>query len=257
MGNPGVRLLVPAARVRDVRPMGEEGKHARFSLHCGAHRALGVSFGRSKFGVGADDPVDAAVRLEVNHWNGAVEPRVVLRELYPHEDAAGRRRRRRRRGLVGALRGRARRRPRPPSRRRATSRRAGRGERTVRPVSGSAAATLAELASSGAEVLGLVADLPRRAPMARTGARLAEYAELERDPGLAARFEHVVLVDPPPFAHLERLASQPHPPRAPATCTPPGASPSAASRSRRSATSSPSAACSPASSATCATPAAE
>ncbi len=88
MGNPGVRLLVPAARVRDVRPMGKEGAHARFNLHSGAHRALGVSFGRSKLGVGADDPVDAAVRLEVNHWNGAVEPRVVLNELYPHEAAA-------------------------------------------------------------------------------------------------------------------------------------------------------------------------
>ena len=84
MGNPGVRLLVPSARVRDVRTMGE-GKHARFSLHSGAHRALGVAFGRASLGVGEDDPVDAAVRLEVNRWNGSVEPRLVLRELYPHE----------------------------------------------------------------------------------------------------------------------------------------------------------------------------
>ncbi|HET6997162.1 MAG TPA: single-stranded-DNA-specific exonuclease RecJ, partial [Solirubrobacterales bacterium] len=87
MGNPGVRLMVPSARVSDVRTMGE-GKHARFSLHSGAHRALGVAFGRSSLGVEDDDPVDAAVRLEVNHWNGSVEPRVVLRELYPLGDAA-------------------------------------------------------------------------------------------------------------------------------------------------------------------------
>jgi single-stranded-DNA-specific exonuclease len=203
MGNPGVRLLVPAARVRDVRPMGEEGKHARFNLHSGAHRALGVSFGRSKFGVGADDPVDAAVRLEVNHWNGAVEPRVVLSELYPHGAAAD----------ADAEQGWWERfeeelaadpaAP-PPAVEVEVE-----GGRTLRPVSGSAAAVLAELASSGAGVLGLVADLPRRAPMARTGARLAEYAELERNPGLAAEFEHVVLVDPPPFEHLERLAAQP------------------------------------------------
>ena len=91
MGNPGVRLMVPSARVSDVRTMGE-GKHARFSLHSGAHRALGVAFGRSSLGVEDDDPVDAAVRLEVNHWNGSVEPRVVLRELYPLEDAPARRR---------------------------------------------------------------------------------------------------------------------------------------------------------------------
>jgi single-stranded-DNA-specific exonuclease len=83
MGNPGVRLMVPSARVSDVRTMGEEGKHSRFSLHSGSHRALGVAFGRSTLGVDADDMLDAAVRLEVNHWNGAVEPRVVLREVYP------------------------------------------------------------------------------------------------------------------------------------------------------------------------------
>ena len=87
MGNPGVRLMVPSARVSDVRTMGE-GKHSRFSLHSGAHRALGVAFGRSSLGVEDDDPVDAAVRLEVNHWNGSVEPRVVLRELYPLGDGA-------------------------------------------------------------------------------------------------------------------------------------------------------------------------
>ena len=223
MGNPGVRLLVPGASVRDVRPMGQEGKHSRFNLHSGAHRALGVAFGRSKLGVGAEDTVDAAVRLEVNHWNGAVEPRVVLRELYPHEAAQGE--------PDGAAEAEADWWERfedelaadpaawPPSRQKSSSDGANRrldengspvgaGERAVCAVSGSAAATLTELASSGASVLGLVADLPRRAPMARTGARLAEYAELERDPDLAAEFEHVVLVDPPAFPHLELLAAR-------------------------------------------------
>ncbi len=85
MGNPGVRLLVPSARVSDVRAMGE-GKHARFSLHSGSHRALGVAFGRSSLGVEEEDVLDASVRLELNHWNGSVEPRVVLRELHPLEE---------------------------------------------------------------------------------------------------------------------------------------------------------------------------
>ncbi len=88
MGNPGVRLLVPSAHVGDVRTMGAEGKHSRFSLHSGGHRALGVAFGRASLGVEEDEPVDATVRLEVNHWNGAVEPRLVLRELYPLDEAA-------------------------------------------------------------------------------------------------------------------------------------------------------------------------
>ncbi len=85
MGNPGVRLLVPAARVTDVRAMGE-GKHSRFSLHSGSHRALGVAFGRASLGVEDEDLLDASIRLEVNHWNGSVEPRVVLRELHPLEE---------------------------------------------------------------------------------------------------------------------------------------------------------------------------
>ena len=83
---------------------------------------------------------------------------------------------------MGPLRGRACRRP----GRLAAEQSASPQERAVRAVSGSAAAILAELASSGAGVLGLVADLPRRTALTHTGARLAEYAELERDPGLAA-----------------------------------------------------------------------
>ena len=91
-----------------------EGKHARFSLHSGAHRALGVAFGRSDARRSSDEePVDAAVRLEVNHWNGSVEPRVVLRELYPlgrrrADGAAAAPLRVRGRRVVAALRGRAR-----------------------------------------------------------------------------------------------------------------------------------------------------
>ncbi len=81
MGNPGVRLLVPSARVTDVKTMGE-GKHSRFSLQSGAHRAVGVAFGRSGLPVNDDDSVDIAFRLEVNEWRGSVEPRIVLREIY-------------------------------------------------------------------------------------------------------------------------------------------------------------------------------
>jgi single-stranded-DNA-specific exonuclease len=221
MGNPGVRLLVPSARVRDVRTMGE-GKHARFSLHSGAHRALGVAFGRSTLGVGDDDPVDAAVRLEVNHWNGAVEPRVVLRELYPREAAANGNGHPDDRGtqewwdrfeaeLAADLESW------PPMGLKVNS------ELTFRPIgeeeeeserravrgSNSPAAVVSELLSSGDSVLALVADAPRRANLASDGLTLAEYAELEREPGLARRFAHVVLVDPPAFPHLERLASYP------------------------------------------------
>jgi single-stranded-DNA-specific exonuclease len=183
MGNPGVRLLVPSAHLRDVRPMGE-GKHARFSLHSGAHRALGVAFGRSTLGVGGDEPVDATVRLEVNRWNGSVEPRVVLRELYPRQGGEG---------AEGAAAWWERfeaelkcdLEPWPPPCPEPAPH-----ERLLVSSSNAPVAVVEELASCGESVLALAAD----------------YHELESRPDLADTFDHVVLVDPPPFPHLERLA---------------------------------------------------
>ena len=105
MGNPGVRLLVPAARVRDVRTMGE-GRHARFSLHSGAHRALGVAFGRAepRSRRGRPGRRRRAARGQPLERLGRAPPRPA-RAL----PARGGRGRSRRRGLVAALRGRARR----------------------------------------------------------------------------------------------------------------------------------------------------
>jgi single-stranded-DNA-specific exonuclease len=243
MGNPGVRLMVPSARVTDVRTMGEEGKHSRFSLHSGSHRALGVAFGRTSFGVGDDDMLDAAVRLEVNHWNGAVEPRVVLREVYPLDEgpdavsahpcagdeaewwarfeaeldrdltAQGNAVERNSRIERGSLHG-------SP----------GGSRRMVESHGSSPTATIAELVSSGAGVLAVAADASRRAALANGatglarfnggaaliachrcsaeavaglaarasgGLALVDYAALAMAPDLAAKFEHVVLVDAP------------------------------------------------------------
>jgi len=238
MGNPGVRLLVPSARVTDVRSMGE-GKHARFSLHSGPHRALGVAFGRATLGVEDDDVLDASVRLEVNHWNGAVEPRVVLRELHPLEEPSAEE------PVLphacsseeGAWWARFEAEMESSLSAESAENRVEQGSPRTRDerrrlVEGSASATvaIAELVSSGAGVLAVCADASRRAALAngatglarfnggaaliachrcsseeiarlrnRAGAGLAltDFAALEKDPGLAASFEHVVLVDPP------------------------------------------------------------
>lgn len=226
MGNPGVRLLVPSARVRDARPMGE-GKHVRFSLHSGGHRALGVAFGRPRLGVGEEDRVDATVRLEVNRWNGSVEPRLVLRELYPVATQAcrcpdaewwGRFEHELRLPLEVPI---------------GTSPTAPPERESIRSES-SATATVAELLSAGTEVLVVCADASRRAGLAdltrfaapgtppaaceRCGGvavdalrapALIDYGALERAPGVAAEFAHVVLVDPPSSAHQEALAGIP------------------------------------------------
>ncbi len=58
-------------------------------------------------------------------------------------------------------------------------------------------------------MLAVVASCERRAALAGEGVVLADGGALEGDPELAAGFEHVVLVDPPQFAHHEQLALRP------------------------------------------------
>ncbi len=88
VGNPGPRLLVPSGRLREVRPLGEEGKHSRFQLESGAGRAAGVAFGiNGQITRSEDQALDLSIELEVDRWNGAEQPRVIVRELYPLEQA--------------------------------------------------------------------------------------------------------------------------------------------------------------------------
>ncbi len=240
-GNPGVSLLVPSARVRDVRGMGE-GKHSRFDLQSGAHRALTVAFGRPSIPVSEDEPVDASVRLEVNQWNGAVEPRLVLREMYRLGEKPG---------LAAEGEHSCEMAPqewwqrfdteleRDPSLAPAAAPGAEVARSTIQR-GGSALAIIAELVSSGGQVLALSADASRRAGLAdgpaglaRFGGgapriacgrcpvsavealsdpgagrlALADYPALELAPGIVAGHDHVVLVDPPPFPQLMALAS--------------------------------------------------
>ncbi|MEJ7781251.1 MAG: single-stranded-DNA-specific exonuclease RecJ [Solirubrobacteraceae bacterium] len=86
--NPDVSLLVPAARLEDPRPMGE-GRHVRFTVRSGGRTARAVGFGTGgRIPCETSGPVDATFTLEVNEWNGAVEPRLVLRHAAPCAPAA-------------------------------------------------------------------------------------------------------------------------------------------------------------------------
>ena len=83
MGNPEPCLLVPSALLADPRPLGE-GRHVAFALAAGGARSRCVAFGRGgALPAAPASPVDAAVRLEINRYNGAVEPRLVLRHARP------------------------------------------------------------------------------------------------------------------------------------------------------------------------------
>ena len=91
MGNPAINVLVPAAKVADVRPMGG-GRHVRFTVTSGGARSRAVGFGIAPGTGGLRDGApkhDLAARLEANEWQGAVEPRLVVRSLHPLADAEG------------------------------------------------------------------------------------------------------------------------------------------------------------------------
>jgi single-stranded-DNA-specific exonuclease len=90
IGNPGVSVLVPAAKVSDVRAMGG-GRHVRFTVTSGGTRSRAVGFGIGPGQNGlrdADARHDLSARLEANEWQGAVEPRLVVRSLHPVEAPA-------------------------------------------------------------------------------------------------------------------------------------------------------------------------
>jgi single-stranded-DNA-specific exonuclease len=83
IGNPAVSLLVPAARLADPHPM-SEGKHVRFTVQAGGIRARAVAFNLGALPDGAaDGRLHATFTLELNEWQGAVEPRLLLRKLLP------------------------------------------------------------------------------------------------------------------------------------------------------------------------------
>jgi single-stranded-DNA-specific exonuclease len=197
--NPDVSLLVPAARLTDVRPMGE-GRHVRFTVEAGGVRARAVGFGTAGWlPCAADGPVDATFTLELDDWGGTVEPRLVLRHARPAAPPPIR--------VVGegpflarALAAAAE----PPAPWPPTP---GSGSGAVAPCrdrrGGGIAGVLAALVASGEPVLAVCADVPRRLPgLAERlgGFALTSHAALERDPGLARGYAHLVVLDPPPYA---------------------------------------------------------
>ena len=219
IANPGVSLLLPAARFGDPRAMGE-GKHARFSVEAGGVRAGAVAFGVSK--VDCDGPLDATFSLELNEFNGSVEPRLVLRHARPCAPApitvvgepqdylgavleelgrvlpggpdgslggAG--------GPEGSLGGAGG----PEGSLGGAGGPEGSSEAPVRDRRGGGiAGTIGALVASGEPVLVVAADaIARRRHLQPIlgGFELCSYDALDRDPGLACPDAHVVLLDPP------------------------------------------------------------
>jgi single-stranded-DNA-specific exonuclease len=209
-------LLVPAARVSEVRSMGEDGQHARFTLSNGGGRARAVAFRTAARTLPAsqDERHDAAVRLELNEWNGIVEPRLVLRALCPTERATCALARPEQPFLEAFERALE---PSPPPK-------PPPGLRMLRDRRGEGfAGVVGDLISSGERVLVLCADVSRRREgleslVAGIAARvrmedgrpceqvaIACWDELEAERALAQPYDHVVALDPPAWPGGEAL----------------------------------------------------
>ena len=203
MGNPAPALLVPSALLDDPRPMGE-GRHVSFSLAAGGARSRCVAFGRGgSLPAAPGEPVDAVVRLELNRYNGAVEPRLVLRHAQPAQPApievVGEP------GFDAALR-------RELDRELEAGGVAPIGRRAVRDARGGGIAGLiGDLVAGGGPVLAVTAHAGHRAQALRDrvgGFAVTTWAALEDDPSLAAAYRHVVAVDPPADPRLRSLAER-------------------------------------------------
>jgi single-stranded-DNA-specific exonuclease len=203
MGNPGVSLLVPAALLADPRPMGE-GRHVAFSLAAGGARSRCVRFGDgSSLPAEPGAPVDAAVRLEVNRYKGATEPRLVLRaarrcgepiDVIGEPDWKTGFERELDRDLTSA-----------------SAEVTGPDRRILERQGTGVAGLIGDLVASGDDVLVVTAHAAHRARALHGrvgGFALTAWHALADDPGLAATFAHVVALDPPTRPVLEHLPGQ-------------------------------------------------
>jgi single-stranded-DNA-specific exonuclease len=236
MSNPAPRLLVAGARFDDVRPMGE-GRHARFTVLSGGIRARAVAFGCDGRPVARlDRPHDATFKLERNTYNGAVEPRLVLRQAQGCAPAPIERLGDSRRDGIGYLAavlaeldtelvggdadtragadaGSAVRVGRntpidAASAHSAADHATGTGRIVLDRRGQSPLAVLTDAVATGTPVLAVCADVPRRLPGLADrvgGFTLASYAELGRGPQFADRFAQLVALDPPTGSEAQAL----------------------------------------------------
>jgi single-stranded-DNA-specific exonuclease len=183
-----------------------DGKHVRFAVHGGGAHSRAVAFGvpGGRLSIPLEQPLDATFRLEPHAWNGAVEPRLVLRTARPSRPAAidvlgepGRYWT----GVVQELD--AELEPWPPP----TPAPGALRERVDRRGQG-IAGTVADAVATGEAVLVVCADVLCRMRGLRGrlgGFALCSWAALEREPGLAPGFRHLIALDPPAHRHQANL----------------------------------------------------
>lgn len=232
-GNPGVSLLIPAARLVGARTIGD-GRHLRFTVESGGTRAQAVAFGTASLpDEAADGRITATFRFELNEFRGAVAPQLVLRRLIatafgpvrlvgepepgsaawsaaviatarahvPQLTAVG--------GGAGATTVDAA--PGSGSRSSVTAPRAANAHRIRDRRGTGTAGTIGSLVGGGERVLVVCADAIARRDQFRDrigGFELCSWDALAAEPTLAAAADHLVALDPPLDAAQQSLLDQ-------------------------------------------------
>ncbi len=85
MGNPTPVFCVKEAKVTNVRLMGAEKNHVKFTLDCGGTQLDAISwFGRDYAQeIENDTVVKAAFTLSINEWQGQEMPQLMLQDIQP------------------------------------------------------------------------------------------------------------------------------------------------------------------------------
>ena len=200
-GNRPPTLCLPNVVCEEPRRM-SSGKHVRYTVRAGSAKANVVAFNsKGPRSVKWGERADVFGRLELNEWNGAVEPRFVVEFAGPprsltvsHAVEPYEQRGRLRRDLLTV----------PPvnldspiQRDTVDLRRAG------------SSVAIARLAGSRQPSIGLVSDVDRRSrglEQTHGGIELVSWSQLRRHPELTSEAINLIALDPPARADLLELA---------------------------------------------------
>jgi len=193
-------LCLPNVICEEPRRM-SSGKHVRFTVRAGSVKASVVAFNsKGPRSVKWGERADVFGRLELNEWNGAVEPRFIVEFAGPprsltvsHATEPYEERGRLRRELLSV----------PPvsldspiQRDTVDLRRAG------------SSVAIARLAGSQQPSIGLVSDVGRRLrglEQTHGGVELVSWSQVRRHPELTSHATNLIALDPPPSADLLEL----------------------------------------------------
>jgi single-stranded-DNA-specific exonuclease len=91
-GNPEPALATEGLQLKDIRPVGQEGKHLRLEVSDGVQTMPAIAFRQGHLAgeLKAGDIVDLIYRPVLNEWQGQVSLQLVIQAIRPSTASSGR-----------------------------------------------------------------------------------------------------------------------------------------------------------------------